>query len=105
MSNIVTALNELTIPTAGTAVQITPTAIQAHSISIEADALNTGKVYIGLSTVDSDNYIMALEKGEQLEIEAALIRGNSEVFTLSDYFVDTETNGNTVHVSYQHRRK
>ena len=104
MFNLITALDELTIPTAGTAVQIVPTAIQAHSISFEADNLNTGKIYIGRTDVDENNYITALAKGEQLELEAALLRGNSEVFILSDYFVDTETNGNTVHVSYQHSR-
>lgn len=104
MPSKVTPLAELTIPTAGTAVQASATPTQAAAISFEADKDNTGYIYIGLSDVSSDKYIAALKRGEQLEFEASIISGNTENYILSDYYIDTETNGNTVHISYQHRR-
>ena len=104
MPSKVTPLAELTIPTAGTAVQANANPIQAAAVAFEADKDNTGYIYIGLSDVSSNKYIAALKKGEQLEFEASIIHGNTDAYIVSDYYIDTETNGNTVHISYQHRR-
>lgn len=104
MTGKVTPLEELTIPSAGTAVQATSIAFQAISISFEADRLNTGKIYIGLIDVDENKYITALQKGDQININTGIISGNNEVFIVSDYWIDTETDNNTVHISYQSRR-
>lgn len=90
-------LTPITIASAGTRQQITASDIAAYSIIFQADDLNTGKVYVGDSTVTSANGI-ELAPGETYGIDAAEI-GDREII-LSDFWVDTQTNGNVIKIQY-----
>lgn len=92
-------LAAITISTAGTRQAISSTAVPVASYLIEADASNTGKVYVGDSTVASTNGV-ALSAGESLSAESH----EDDELDLSDVYVDTATNGNKVRVQYIKRR-
>jgi hypothetical protein len=96
-------LGKVTVVTAGTRVQITASDIRTGSIAIQADSANVGKVYIGDSSVSSSIRLGA-SANEIVSIDASDLRGNTEEFSLSDFYVDAETNGNSVHVFYLGRR-
>jgi len=84
MATIVTALAEFTIDTAGTAEQIITIQTEASALVVAADRLNTGKIYVGRSDVDSNNFIMELRPGETFELDAPTIAGNTEAVS-TDY--------------------
>lgn len=89
-------LAPVTIDTAGTREAITALELGALSVVIQADSLNTGKIYVGDSTVTSANGI-EVAAGEAFVLTPA--EGDKEVI-LSDIYVDTETNGNVVRIQY-----
>lgn len=93
-------LSVVTIASAGTAVQVTSQDISTPAAYVQADSLNTGKVYVGDADVDSTNGI-ELAAGESVTLDGtAFLRGDATKFILSDIWVDTATNGNKVRVSY-----
>lgn len=90
-------LTSVTIAIAGTRQQITSTDMAVYSVVIQADLLNTGNVYIGDSIVSSSNGI-ELAAGDSYIVEAQDL-GDQEI-NLSDFYVDTDTNGNVVRIQY-----
>lgn len=97
MSQKTKILTAVTISSAGTRQQITTSNIAAMSVIIQADSLNTGKIYIGDSTVTSSNGI-ELSAGDSFILNPEFL-GEREV-TLSDIYVDTETNDNIARIQY-----
>lgn len=93
------ALGKVTVTTAGTRVQITSSDIRATSVTIQADAANTGDMYVGDSTVAS-NKALTLDARESVSLNGDTVAGNTEEFNLSEIYVDSSVNGESVHVFY-----
>lgn len=80
------------VPTAGTRVQIDSTPRRCLSITFKARSGNTGNVYVGTSTVSSaDGFELEPNQGVSYNFGAA---GISAI--MSDFYVDSATNGNDV---------
>jgi hypothetical protein len=90
-------LTPITIAAAGTRQRLTSTSTGIYAIIFQADDLNTGKIYVGDSSVSSSNGV-SLAAGDVYVIEASDF-GDKEL-DLSDYYVDTATNGNVVKIQY-----
>lgn len=100
----------LTVTAAGTAEQCTSdTDIKPSSIYFEADKDNTGDIYIGVSDVDSDEYITKLEAGEgfSFDPDAEVMNSSRDEanFQLSDFYVDSSVSGEKVQMTYQGRKE
>lgn len=94
----------VTVTTAGTAVPLSATQIFASTIVIEADTLNTGNIYWGGVDVSATkgNTLVA-EQSNTLTADLLrydLSHGNNQKLDLSQIYVDADTNGNKVRVSY-----
>lgn len=71
-------ISPVTVTTAGTRKQIFATSLAVKSVIIQADNLNTGKVYIGDSTVSSSNGV-ELAARESLTITPADAGGTKKM--------------------------
>ena len=80
------------IPTAGTRVQINNTARRCLTITFKGRNGNSGSVYVGGSTVSSSNGI-ELRPNESVTFNLAAARVSC---LMSDFWLDTATNGNDV---------
>lgn len=87
----------VTIATAGTRQQLTATSTAVLSVIVQADSLNTGKIYVGDSSVSSSSGI-ELAAGEAFVIEPQYF-GDNEI-NLSDIYLDTATNNNVARIQY-----
>lgn len=91
------------IPTAGTRVQISASETPIDSVVIQAQASNTGLVWVGDSDVAANRGI-ELSPGQAITLTAETIGKAGDEYILSDVWVDTATNGNDVNVAYSKRR-
>lgn len=97
-----------TVTTAGTQVQVTTdTDIKPVSVYFEADAANTGYIYIGLSDVSSTSYLSRLTiptsaSSPSWSISSASNGGRigATGIQLSNLWVDSSVNGEKVHITY-----
>lgn len=80
-----------TVTTAGTAVTLTSSVEQYHSLTILALPGNTGQVYIGGADVASGTN-GGLAPGDKLTITPA----RAHALDLSDIYIDVDTNGEGV---------
>lgn len=95
-----TILSPVTVATAGTRVQITSSNLGASGIVFQAGPSNTGRVYIGDSTVSSSNGV-SLGPGEIFAVSSQSLDGVMDAeLILSDYWVDADVSGNSVRVQY-----
>jgi hypothetical protein len=93
-------LGSVAVPSSGTRVQITPNKIGCSGIIFQASSANSGKIYVGDITVTSSNGV-AIGPGESFTLSAQSIDGVADCeLILSDYYVDADTNGNTVRIHY-----
>lgn len=102
MGNAIKVLKFLNknITSAGTREQLTTaTDKQAREFTIQGLHSNTGSVWLGDDTVSSTVHAIGLDPGEKHTFKAGDFGSNS-VFNLSDFYVDVETNGNDVAVSW-----
>jgi hypothetical protein len=93
----------VTVTTAGTRVQVNSTTLYTPSLLIQADPQNSGYLYVGNSEVADDNFIAALAPGESLRWERDPGKAVEEV-DLSDYYLDSASDGNIGAVSYPARK-
>jgi hypothetical protein len=92
------------IPTAGTRVQVTSTSTIITTVVFQAKTTNTGVVIIGDSNVAAGQGL-ELSPGETLAITADMSgRSGGDELDLSDFWLDTATNGNDVKISYIKRK-
>ena len=100
-----------TVTTAGTRAQLTASATYATSVYFEAaqSSVNTGLVYVGDSTVSSTVYFAALSPGQGINISIDVsptrtsdANGGPEL-NLATFYIDAQTSGNTVHMTYLQR--
>lgn len=92
----------VTVATAGTAVALDSSPIASSSIVVQSDPTNTGRMYVGDSTVDSTNGVV-LEPGQTFEFEGDDRRGGGDEYRLDEIFVDAAVNGEKVRVLYSGR--
>lgn len=95
----------ITVPTAGTPVQVSTTRIPAHAILIEALWTNTGRVYIGDSTLVVGTKtgllnVLPPPTGNMFPAVSAGIPAAPNGLDLSQIWIDVQTNGEGVLVSY-----
>lgn len=96
-----------TVTTAGTQVQVTTdTDIKPISVYFEADAANTGVIYIGLSDVSSTSYFARLPIPSTASSPGWSISGvdagrsGGSAIQLSNIWVDSSVDGEKVHITY-----
>ena len=92
-----------TVTTNGTRVQLSSTATTVLSVIVQADGANTGALYVGDSTVSSTDGLQ-LSPGQSISINAELVGGNSDGFTLTDIYIDSDSNGSKARFAYITRR-
>jgi len=93
-------LAPVTVSVAGTRVQITSSASGCGGIIFQANSANTGKIYVGDSTVTSSNGI-AIGPGESYTIASQSLDGVMDAeLILSDYYLDADTSGNSCRIQY-----
>jgi len=104
MSLKLNTIADVTVTTAGTRVQVTSSFIQATTVVIQAKRANTGKIYVGDSSVSSTRGLQ-LEPGESvsISIDPSGIRGPDELI-MSDLYLDSSVSGEGAKVSYIARR-
>jgi hypothetical protein len=85
--------------TASAATKISSTQLFAASVVIYADNLNTGNVYLGGSNVTVSNGI-PLSKNQSQNISYELVFGTNGKIDLSTIYMDTDTTGNLVRITY-----
>lgn len=88
----------VTVATAGTAVQISETALYTPQFIVQGDKNNgTDNIYVGGSAVDTTN-------GVSLAAKATISFSKMEVsdasFDLSEFYIDADNNGNVARVIY-----
>lgn len=99
----------VTVATAGTRVQITSTSTYATSVYFESDFGNSGLAFAGTSNVSSTSFVSALSPGQGIgisidnnSIRPSDANGGPEI-NLNTLFVDAQTSGAVIHVSYLQR--
>lgn len=100
MAQLSKILSPVSVASAGTRVRLTTSKLGASGIIFQANASNTGNIYIGDVTVTSSNG-MALAPGDTLTISSQSLDGimDSELL-LNDFWLDADTAGNSVRVQY-----
>lgn len=93
-------LSPVTVTTAGTRVRLHPSNLESRCLVIQADSANTGIILVGDVTVTGSNGIQ-LKAGDSVSITPDTT--DIEI-NLSDYYIDTDTNGSVVRISYETNR-
>lgn len=96
----------INVDSAGTAEQISSdTSILPSSILFVAPRANTGNIYIGLSDVDSSDFIYELAPGDSAQISAdGHGKGRASGLQLSNFYVDAATTNDDCNVTYMFRQ-
>lgn len=94
----------IVIPTAGTSVQFFTESLKTSSAIIIADPANAGTVWIGDSDVDASSKLgTPLIVNETLELTGSKYDGTTELVDLSQHYVDVESDGDAIIISYYER--
>lgn len=97
----VTPIADKSTVTAGTRVAITATTtLRGYSVVIQAKASNTGKIYVGDSSVTSTKCVAELSAGQSVTIDAVQNAGRVELVKLSNIYIDSSVNAEGVHIGY-----
>jgi hypothetical protein len=92
-----------TVTTAGTREQMTTSNLRVPSVVIQAESDNTGRVYIGNSTVSSTNCFAHLGAGGSVSISAADFGLADAQIDLSQIWFDVGTSGDGAFCGYAER--
>lgn len=93
-----------TVTTAGTAVQVSSTSIQTPEIIFQSASANTGRVYVGDSSVESTP--QSSEQGVCLKDAGGAVTfgsiasGQTRSLDLIDFYVDASVNSSVVCITY-----
>ena len=96
------SLGGIDVPAGGTPVQITADPIKAGMIIVQGDHTNGGDTYFGLAGMVRATLvgvIFTLPLGSTLPVILGPTLGPNP-FVLNQFFVDADTNGNNVLISY-----
>lgn len=90
-----------TVTTAGTAVALVASKTMVRGVMIQAETDNTGKIYVGDSSVSSSDCAVDLVAGNAVSLDAPNMGiGEAESFDLALVYIDSSVNGDGVNVSY-----
>jgi hypothetical protein len=91
----------LTMTNAGQAYQVSATTKRALTVTFEADNLNSGKIYIGDSSVTTSNGI-TLGPGESVSIttDPSSISGFNSSVKMDSFYCISSNAGNVVRIHY-----
>ena len=98
MGLIIASLKK-TVAAAGTEVALAATKTLARNIKIKALHGNTNMIYVGANGVSSTTGYV-LDAGEVLDLSGLEASGADEYFDLNTIYIDSDTNGEGVTVSY-----
>jgi len=88
------------VTTAGTRVQLsTDSSIRSGYIVIQALSTNSGKIFLGGTTVSSSNGL-TLSASASVTLNAEAIKGGARIYRLSDFYIDSSVNGEGVNITY-----
>lgn len=91
----------ITVTTAGTPVQVSATPLYVRSYIGQAHHANSGKIFIGNSSANAlSANAHALTARETFGIDGDVLKDRSLQFDLSNIWVDSDTNGSKLIVSY-----
>lgn len=97
-------INNFIATTAGTAVPLSATSIETNWVFIQVLRTNTGKVYVGDSTVDNTGFAgVTLEAplvGMSLPFEAIESKRSAVLIDLDAVFIDVDNTGEGVNIVY-----
>lgn len=93
---------EKTVAAAGTAEQLTSSAIMADNVLIQATKDNTGNIFVGDSNVSSSRG-WTLTPGQFISFEGSRRRDGSDALDLSTIWIDAANNGDGVQWGYYKR--
>ena len=77
------------VPVRMTAAQSDPTdPVRTPALFVQAGKANVGIIYVGISNVTANLYIIALSAGEAFPLIAPQVRGNDGEVFINDYWID-----------------
>ena len=86
------------VTTAGTRVPLSATPVYAYSVTLVARESNTGKIFVGDSSVD--NTMGAISAGQAVGAGDVEKGGRDDNVNLADVYIDSAVNGEGVYVFY-----
>lgn len=94
-------VNKKVVLAAGTRERLVAAPLEVKALVIQADPLNTGNIYLGESDVTATKCVL-LEEGRGIEItpEDTFSDEDFVVIDLYDIWIDAETSGDGVYISY-----
>lgn len=97
-------LPDKTVTTASTRVQLTTVNLMVFCITIQALPGNTGNIFVGDSSVSSTQAFVELTPGSVYVLDGYMNpnqKGTMETMNISRIYIDSEENGDGVHIGYQ----
>lgn len=91
------------VTTAGTREQLTTAGLHVQAVNIQAESDNTGRVFVGDSTVSSSNCFASLGAGSAATISGADFGLADAMIDLSSIWLDVGTSTDGVFVGYVER--
>jgi hypothetical protein len=88
------------VTTAGTAVPLSTTKLYTTAFLVQANAANTGLIYVGDSTVAASNAPYLVAGASNSKEGQTVTRGMIQTFDLSKVYIDASVNGEGVKVEY-----
>lgn len=92
-----------TVTTAGTAEAISTSGLRPEKVVIQADPANTGKIFVGDSTVSSTNCFVSLAAGEKIELDIGDFDSGATGWDMDNIYIDASVSGEGVFVGYTAR--
>lgn len=89
-----------TVTTAGTREVLTTAQRHVSAVSIQAEADNSGAMYVGGDNVSSTNCLMVLSPGATVELDAVKLGLGDAKIDLSSLWLDSAVSGDGVFCGY-----
>ena len=89
----------VTVAAAGTRVQVSATNVACFTVTVQSPSTNSGIIYLGGKTVSSTNGQEIISPGDSFTFPP----GESNCYSLSDFWVDAATSGDKAKVMYSVR--
>ena len=88
-----------TVTLAGARERLTDSDMDVLSVTFQAELLNTGVIYLGDNQVSSSNYAYGLVAGDTVSLDGPSLGSAPAFISLSEFWLDTNSSGDTLIVS------